>query len=744
MWLPLAWPAAAIADDAVPVVRLPAVEVVGTTALPGIGTPLNQVPGNVQSLKGKDVGTQRAVNISEALGQSTGSVNINDTQGNPFQPDVNFRGFTASPSLGTPQGLSVFIDGVRVNEVFGDTVNWDLIPSSAIASITVIPGSNPVFGLNTLGGALNVSTKSGFTNPGTSVQAYGGSFGRAAAEFETGGHGQQSDYFITGNAFRDSGWGEHNPSRVKQLFGKTGYRDERTDIDLSVTLADNFMEGNQTLPLSMMNDIRQSYSWSDYLTNRMAFLNLKAGRHLSDDLLLEGNIYYRQLETHVFNSNVNNNFDPTLAVGPGNQPTGNAINQIDQYRPGGSLQLTSVADIAGHKNHLIAGASYDRGTTEFTQASQEAGSSRDTSSSSPIVLATSLHALAAATGVFATNNFGINDKTFLTLSGRYNHATVNLQDQLGTALNGAHAFNRLNPAAGIAFNPTPTLTTYASYSEGMRVPTPVELTCADPNAPCSLPNAFSSDPALKPVVSKTLEVGARGRLAGAAGWSAAVFRTELFDDIQFISSGGGATSAGYFQNVGQTRRQGLELGLDGKFDPVTLSAHYSYIAATFQTPLLLNSPNNSTAAPLSCPTCTDIQVVPGDRMPGIPHHILKLRAEFALPSNAALGVSVVAQSNQYARGDENNQDANGPVSGYAIVNLDARWRLAGGWELFANVNNLFDRRYSTFGVLGQNVFTGPGNSFDPTGATWRNEQFRTVGVPRGAWLGLSYRFGAAT
>jgi outer membrane receptor protein involved in Fe transport len=342
--------------------------------------------------------------------------------------------------------------------------------------------------------------------------------------------------------------------------------------------------------------------------------------------------------------------------------------------------------------------------------------------------------------LYATDTWGLTDSSFLTLSGRYNHATVKLEDRLGTALNGDHAFNRFNPAIGLTYNPTPGITTYAAYNEGMRVPTPVELSCADPNAPCSLPNAFSSDPALKPVISKAWELGARGHMADW-GWSAALFRTQLHDDIQFISSGGGATSAGYFQNVGRTLRQGVELGLEGRQGAWRFSAHLSQMAATFQTPLVLNSPSNSTATAISCATCTDIQVRPGDHLPGLPQRVIKLRADWAATSALSMGLHLQAQSSQFARGDENNQDARGAVPGYAIVNLDARYRVARGWEAFAKVDNLFDRRYSTFGSLGQSVFTGPGASFDPSGASWRNEQFRTVGVPRGAWIGLSYRFG---
>ncbi len=729
------------ADGAAPAARPQTVEIVGVSVLPGLGTPLNQVPANVQTIKGADSGSQRALNLSDALDRSAGSVNVNDTAGNPFQHDLNFRGFTASPALGTPQGLSVFVDGVRVNEVFGDTVNWDLIPSAAIAGITVIPGSNPVFGLNTLGGALSVTTRNGRTDAGTSVQAYGGSYGRQAVEFQTGGHGDQADYFVTGSELHDRGWGEHNPSRVQQLFAKAGSRGATTDLSLSLTLADNRLEGNQTLPLSFMSDFRQAYSWPDYQTNRLAFVNFKLDHRLRETLLLEFAAYVRKVDTHVLNSNVNNDFDTTQAVGPGNQPTGNVVDAIAQLRPGATLQLSSLAAVAGHGNQFIAGASIDGGRTDFRQWNQEAGASRDTSSSAPLLLATSLHAHSSATGWYASDVFAIDARTHLTLAGRYNQTRVQLQDQLGTALNGDHRFQRLNPAVGLTFNPGPALTTYAAYNEGMRVPTPVELSCADPNAPCSLPNAFAADPALKAVVSKTVELGARGRAATALGWSAAVFRTELHDDIQFISSGGGATSAGYFQNVGQTRRQGLELGLDGQGGPLRFSAHYSLIAATFQTPLTLNSPSNSTAAALSCPTCTDIQVQPGNRIPGIPRQTLKLRAELATGAGAAFGANLLAQYGQTARGDENNRDIHGPVPGFAVVNLDARYAFAPGWEVFAKVNNLFDRRYATFATLGQNVFTGPGNSFDSSGASWRNEQFRSVGAPRGVWVGVNCRFG---
>jgi outer membrane receptor protein involved in Fe transport len=266
----------------------------------------------------------------------------------------------------------------------------------------------------------------------------------------------------------------------------------------------------------------------------------------------------------------------------------------------------------------------------------------------------------------------------------------------------------------------------------MRAPTPMELTCANPAAPCTLPNAFLSDPPLKPVVSRTWELGTRGMLAVKTSYSASIFRTDLRDDIQFISA---PTSnvAGFFQNVGETRRQGLELGLEQGVGKLAVRAAYSYIDATYQSPFVENSPNNSSAD-----AGGNIQISPGDRIPGIPRHNFKLRADYAFTRTVSGGVNLVYASNQIARGDENNKDANGAVPGYTVVNLDGRWNVTDQLQFFAKVTNLFDRNYETFGILGQNFFRGPGFTYDLAAAG--PEQFRSPGAPRGIWIGVRYDF----
>jgi iron complex outermembrane recepter protein len=716
-------------------------QVVITAPLGGSQVPLNEVPANIQQISVSAIGRLASPALTGSLNELAAGVNLNDTQGNPYQQDLNFRGFTASPVLGTPEGVSVYVDGVRVNEAFGDVVNWDLIPQGAISSLEVIAGANPVFGLNTLGGSVVVTTQRGFNSPGTSAEVYGGSFGRHVEQAETGGHSGRFDYYLGGTLFDEHGWGDENPSRVRQGYGELGYRDGANDVALHLTYADNRLLGNQTLPLSFLSDPYQSYTWPDIQTNQMVFLNLDARHRLATGWTLTGKAYFRRESTDIFNSNINGNFDPTLPVGPGNEPTGNAIEGIDQYRPGGALQLAGHGLLAGHRNTLIVGASYDPGWTRYDQLNQEAGSSRATYSTEPAVLGTLLDAANKSSGIYVSDTLGLTRKLYLNAGGRYSHASETLQDRLGTALNGHDVYDRFDPAVGLTFNPTRRFTVYASYDQGTRVPTPMELTCADPNAPCSLPNAFSSDPPLKAVVAKNVEIGARGESGTGLSFTASVFRTNLDNDIQFVAAGGGAINSGYFVNVGQTRRQGVSLGLSGRAGAFHFSAHYSLVDATFQTPLTLNSPNNSTAGPSAgCPACTNIQVVPGDRIPGIPRNIVKLRGQYSV-DRLTLGLDVVGQTDIYARGDENNQDVNGPVPGFVLVNLDAQYELASRWRLFARIDNVLDRRYYTFGVLGQDELTGPGDTFDTTGETWRSEQFRTVGAPIGAWIGVEYGLG---
>jgi outer membrane receptor protein involved in Fe transport len=726
------------------VLESPTVEIIGTTPLPGIGTPINEVPANVQAITGASIEQQQAPVLSDYLNNNLGSVNMGSGQANEFMPDLNFRGFTASPQLGVPQGISVFVDGVRVNEAFGDTVFWDLIPQAAISTVNLIPGSNPVFGLNTLGGALAINTKSGKEYPGASVMVEGGSWDRFNTTAEFGSRKGAWDFYVMGNYLDENGWREHSPTTIQQLFGKIGYETADFDADLSYAYADNKLEGTQTSPLSLLAvDPALAYTYPDITRNRLNFVNLRLSKVLAEDKILAGNIYYRRLQSNNFSSNVNDAFDGT---GPGDDcngtpgdtecPASNDKSEINTDGFGGTLQFSLLRQLFAHENKFTVGATYDEGKTTFTQFEQEAvfSADRGTVGVDDFELETDIDTTNRYYGVFVTDTFSFNDITHLTLSGRYNWANIKISDNTGLEpdLNGEHDFDRFNPAIGLNWNPSARFNTWASYNEGMRVPTAAELTCADPTAPCKLPNAFLADPPLDPVISKTFEFGTRGALSPTWSYSASVYRTDLQDDIQFISASGSGV-LGYFQNVGDTRRQGLELGLSGHFGRLTLTGQYGYIDATFQSTFTVASANNSSAD-----AAGDIVVTPGDSIPGIPKHNFKLRADYAFTPKLSAGANLIYASDQYARGDENNQDENGKVPDYFVVNMDARYQVTNQLQVFGRITNLFDTEYQTFGVLGENFFNGPGFTYDQTLAA--PEQFRTPGAPRGFFVGVRYDF----
>lgn len=712
--------------------RLGVIEVSATPLpLQGLGVPLSQVPATVQMLGADGIDEQPGPSLPQLLQRGLGGVSLSNAQDNPWQPDLSFRGFDASPLLGTPEALSVYVDGVRVNEPFGDVVNFDLIPMAAIANVTLISGSNPVYGLNTLGGALSFATKSGFDFPGFAASAYAGSFGARGLTLQDGGHAAHWAWYLAGNRESSDGWAAHNPGRIAQVFAKGSYRDAANALDLAITGADNRLSGNQSLPLEWLGDPRRSYTWPDWFHNRLLFVTLNAQHRFSDTLTLAANLHDRRLRGSGLDSNVNDDFDDTMPPGAGNPPAFNDFESSRERARGGSLQAVSTARWFGHDNHLSVGISLDDGDTRFAQDRQPAtfDASRQAVGIAAAVPHTHLRAHDRYAGVYFTDTLALDPNWALTLAGRWNHARIQLDDQLGTALDGDHTYTRFNPEIGLAFNPNASLTLFASYGEGTRTPSPSELTCADPQAPCSLPNAFIADPPLAQVIARSFETGARGTFAGSLHWNASLYRTDLDHDLLFVSLGG---LAGFYQNVPRDRRQGVAFGVRGNFGAWRFAAHYDYVDATYRSAFTESSPANSTALPDGL-----ITVRAGDRIPEIPRQRIKLSARLALGPRFDLGAELVAVSGRYARGDENNADRHGALPGYATLDLDAHWHPAPAWDVFVAVDNVLDRRYATYGELGNNVFDGPGMAYDP--AQPATTQFRAMAAPRAWRIGVRRR-----
>ena len=756
----------AAANNPATVLELPQVDVIANVPLPGLGVPRNQMPANVQTAVGRDLQRQQTLGLSDYLDSNFSGVNVNDTQDNPFQADVNYHGFTASPLLGAPEGLSVYQDGVRINESFGDTVNWDLIPDNAISTVTLVPGSNPVFGLNTLGGALAVRTRSGHDDPGTGLQASGGSFGRRDFEGQSGGALGGFDYFLAGNTFDEDGWRDLSPSHVRQLFGKTGWQDDKTDLDLSYTWADTRLVGNGTTPQSLLAVRREAvFTAPDATGNHLNFVNLTGSHFLVDQLLLSGNIYYRQLQTRTVNGDANGNYsggpsgssDDCSGAGSADDIAACAAgidraSTLVQRTLGAGVQLTGSQPLFGWSNQAVLGASLDRSRDRFAQTQQYAEFEPDRSTAAiaspfnPLQAVDSLYGTNQILGVYFTDTLSPSALLHLVASARYNRNAEVLNgfslDDSGkrNPITVDHSFHRLNPALGFTVTPNASLTFYADYNEGSRTPTVIELGCADPALPCSLPNAFAGDPDLKQVVARNLEAGARGSFGKWLNWSAGLFHTRSSNDLQFVST---STSQGYFSNVGDTRRQGADLGLGGRLGKLKWHMVYSYVDASYRSAFGLSAGSNSSAD-----ASGGIMVQPGNHIPLIPRHTGRLVLDYAATERWNLGANLILSSGSYLRGNENNANqaggtnaagsqiaGSGRIGGYAVLNLNSDYRLLHNLDLFLRIVNVFDRDYATSGVLTSNPFT-PGGSFRQNPADWTNENAVSPAQPRAAWGGV--------
>ncbi len=792
------------------VAQLPKIEVIGTTPLPGLGLglPRDMIPAPVQSATGADIQRDNAINLADYLNRNLGSVHINEMQNNPFQPDVNYRGYTASPLLGTPQGLSVFMDGVRLNQPFGDVVSWDLMPKSAIASINLMPGSNPLFGLNTLGGALSIQTKDGRSHPGASIMAYAGTYARRAAEFEYGSSNQSLDWFITGNAFRERGWRDDSPSRIGQLFGKVGWRNAATDVKVTVSHANNTLHGSALQELRMLKlDYNGVYTKPDITENKSTLLSVAVNHSVSDNVIFTSNVYYRKMLTRTLNADINEgalnqNIYRTAAgenatntpfpflrcidnvllnATPGEQCNG-LINRTrtaqDNY--GLSGQFTVLGALAGYKHQFTGGAAYDASMVKFSQTTQIGylngdrsitglnayadGVSGGTVNGVPFDHRVELHGRTHTWSAYATDTLSLNDKLHVTLSGRYNRTQVNNRDQLtpgggAGSLDGTHTFSRFNPAAGINLTLDKSFKAYIGYSEGSRAPSTIELGCADPANPCRLPSSLAGDPPLKQVVTRTLEAGFHGQLQNGIRWNAGVFRAENNDDILFVAAPDN-NQFGYFKNFGKTRRDGFEAGVSQKRDAWNIGANYTWLNATYQSAESINGVGNSsndTALAGDKGLPGNIHIRPGNRIPLIPQHLFKAHADYQFTPALNVGLNMLTIGSSYARGNENNLHApddtnylgSGKSGGYTVFSLNTQYQADKQLRFFMQINNLFDRRYSTAAQLGPTGFTGSGQFIArPLPATAGGDfpvmqsTFYSPGAPRMAWVGVRYQFEA--
>jgi iron complex outermembrane receptor protein len=795
------------------------VTVVAATPVGGVGIAPGKLPFNVQSASSDSLDSAQSVDLSEYLSTNLASVNINSAQSNPLQPDVQYRGYSASPLLGLPMGIAVYQNGVRINEPLGDSVNWDLLPESAVHSMSLIGGANPLFGLNTLGGALSVEMKNGFNFAGHALEFNGGSWDRKTVTAESGGNNGTFGYYLNISYFDEQGWRDLSASDTTNVYGTISWHGQVSTLDFSGHHGESELTGNGAAPVGLIALDRSAiFTAPDITENDMHMFTANATHAFSESLEFSGNGFFRENATTSFNGDISEfaacelgggefliegledeqleplgfdadelcETDPGLGgvIVGGVTPADpdaleDALNQLagaelfeledltdsvsgtrilrhgainnqsvrEQQTFGADVQFTFTENIFGEGNYLVGGVTYFDGKALFSSVLELSEINPMTRSTAGLGVGSFVDDEAANVGtesvtssVYFMDALDLNDRVTLTLGGRFNRTEIRIRDRSDQRpeLDGDHVFNRFNPSVGLTYSPLESLNLYAGYSESSRAPTPIELSCNegvfevareaalargdDPDEvdfECRLPNAFLADPPLNAVIAKSFELGMRGRI-GDLRHRIGLFHTTNKDDIIFQTTG---RSTGLFANVDETVRQGVESAFSGTAGLFDWSFSYTYLDASFGNDFLALSPTHDFANDSG-----EIQVRDGDRIPGIPEHLLKLGGNYNFDSGVLLGFDFIYNSNQVLRGDESNQLDE--IDGYATVNLRAAYRFNENFSFSVRVTNLFDTEYENFGILGED----PADAV--AGLTDTRPRFLGAGAPRGVWAGI--------
>ncbi len=857
---------------------LPDVEVIGATPLMGAGTPVDEVPYRVQVTDSEEIQADIPLTIYDFVNRNMAGASVVDVQNNPYQQNFNYRGYVAGPLLGESVGIAAFMNGVRINDPFGDVVQSDLFPEMAISRLE-LGNANPAFGFNALGGALAIQTFTGKSYQGAELAQSLGSFGRLRTMMRAGTDQGIFNGFVALQRDEEDGWRDDSPSELTRFFADVGAESERATVNVNLSLADNDLIGNGLTPIQLyeVNDAA-FFTSPDQTKNTNMLISGQSNIFVNDRVSIQANAYVRRLRRNTLNGDEidaedcefggddddddemhahhhdDDDDDDDMAemilahvegalggmslLPPGymrgtgfvcgedddddemaeggheeeEEESEYAILVDDQQKAiasfmedddyiaygalnrstthstvyGGSVQALIDLPLGNMDHQLIIGSGVDRGRTEFSSNSELGGmlanravtgapgglryntgvveieyehdddddddnghhhmnghnddddddsghmhshdddddddhmngmamngnddDDDDDDEGAEHGEAPPVDLVAENTyfRVYVSDTFHVNDRLAVTAAVAANHAEIKLIDESiiwnehQTDLNGKHSFFSINPAIGATYrlsDGAAPMSVYGGFRQANRAPSPAELSCADPEDPCSLPNAFVADPPLDQVVSHTFEAGLRGRLSdgrmgplGAIDWNASAFVATNSDDILFVATSV-APTRGYFRNVGDTRRQGFELSLDGRRDRIDWFVNYSYVDATFESPFNVVSEAHPNADDGRLP------VEVGDKIPGVPAHTLGAGIAIEPISGLRLGSSVLYRSGVYRRADEGN--FLGETDGYTTVNLNASYRVSNWLEVFARAENIFNEDYETFGIVGE-------------------------------------------
>lgn len=707
------------ADTASHAHELAPIEVVGSIA-PAAGPTIGSgVPARVTTLNEAQVDAYEPRVLSDALNSVAGFSTYDDL-GSPYKLNISSRGFFSSPVVGLPQGIAVFLDGVRMNEPEASQVNFDLLPMDHIQRIEILSGNGSLLGRNALGGAINLVTARGAGPTTGTIELSGGSFGAARGEGHvSGGAPGGYDWYVGGNYNREDGWRQNTGEEGYQGFMNLGKLGETSGIRFQGFYSHNRAEPAGSLPESVFADHADSNLTTGDFDNLWAFQgSLQAYKQFGLGRA-SGTVYIRRHRAERFN--VNQAEDPD-ALGISYNTT---FGYTADYRWTTVMNERTALSLRSGVDGEVT-----RVTIDIFSDSTKFGGTRSLTTQARSPLWDVAPFLAADLTV---------GKVTLSAGARYDYVRIPFRNLLNPAGDTTATYKRFNPRLGVTVEVMSGGSVFASWGQAFRAPAVIENACADPDAPCPLPFALGDDPPLQPVNASTVEAGFRYN-QNRITLSTSAYYTSVKNDI-FLTPFGqeaptGSTIDGFFVNLAKTRRVGLEASTSYTF-PAGHSVYlnYAYTRATFQSDadiFSIRSAGGDADEPVKNPFPSDNTATPGDRFPQVPDHQVKLGGWARVNRYVTIGTDGRYIGKQFLRGDEANVTA--PLNGYFVADAHVGVEI-GAWEINAIVTNLFQNKNAIFGTFNINQ----GNPDGPT-----VERFLTPDARRAFRLVVRRTFGGSS
>jgi iron complex outermembrane recepter protein len=675
--------------------ELPPIEVVGSiqpNAGPQIGS---GIPVRVTTLGAEDVDAYEPRVLSDAVRQVAGFSTYDDL-GSPYKLNISSRGFYSSPVVGLPQGVAVFLDGVRMNEPEASQINFDLLPMDHIQRIEVLSGNGSLLGRNALGGAINLVTARGNGPTRANLELSGGSFGAFRGEANVSGLTPGGfDWYAGGNYNREDGWRQVTGAEEYSGFVNGGKLGQTSGIRFQGLYANSNVQPAGSLPETIFSTSPDSNLSANDYEDLWAFQGAVQAYQQVGSGRASATVYARRHRAERFN--VNQPEDPDVFGISYNTTFGYTAD----YRWATLLNDKLALSVRGGVDGSIT-----RVLIDIYADSVKFGGTR--------TLTTQVRSPLWDVAPFLMGDLTTGPVTF-SAGARYDYVRIPFENMLDPTKDTVGEYNRFNPRLGATVQVAPGASVFASWGRSFRAPAVIENACADPESPCPLPFALGDDPPLEAVKASTIEAGFH-HAGESFVFDGSVYRTSVRDDIILTPFGEeaptGSTIDGFFINLDRTRRVGVELGAAYRF-PAGHSAYlnYAFTRATFQSPAEIFSIRSIESEPgeeeVINPFPVDNQVTPGDRIPLVPDHVIKGGATVRLGRHVYAGADARYIGRQYLRGDESNVTSQ--LDDYLVT--DARVGVEfDRWEVSGVVTNLFQNRYAVFGTFNVNQ----GNPAGPT------------------------------